>query len=175
MGPIHAFVREMVEVSLTRPTYTADMLCDLIDRLHGLAVKDQERVWKLIEAWKVSASDPDIAKVREKIRVTVLSHRGRRRAKDEDFATLTKTAKAVYAAMEPTDLANKHEWLFRQSWVEESADELDDDELDFRKREERVEQLRVAALKEVFTEQGMDGIFALAEQGKARKVRSGGI
>jgi addiction module HigA family antidote len=168
MGPIHAFVREMVEVSLTRPTYTADMLCDLVDRLHGLADKDQKRVWKVIEAWKGSASDPDIAKVREKIRVTVLSHRGRRRAKDENFATLTKTAKAVYASMEPTDLANKHEWLFRQSWIEESADELDDDELDFRKREERVEQLRVAALKQVFTEQGMGGIFALADQGKAQ-------
>jgi addiction module HigA family antidote len=167
-GPIHAFVREMVEVSLTRPTYTADMLCDLVDRLHGLADKDQERVWKLIEAWKGSASDPDIAKVREKIRVTVLSRRGRRRAKDKDFATLTKTAKAVYAALEPTDLANKYKWLFRQSWVEESADELDDDEPDFRKRDERIEQLRVAALKEVFTEQGMDGIIALAEQGKAQ-------
>ncbi|MGV2129805.1 HigA family addiction module antitoxin [Agrobacterium vitis] len=168
MAPIHAFIREMVEVSLTRPSYSADMLCDLVDRMHGLADKDQERVWKLIEAWKGSASDLDIAKVREKLRVTVLSRRGRRRAKDEGFATLTKTAKAVYAAMEPTDLTNKHEWLFRQSWVEESADELDDDELDFRKREERVEQLRVAALKEVFTEQGMDGIFALAEQGKAQ-------
>lgn len=167
MEPIHAFVREMVEVSLSRPTYTADMLCDLVDQMHGLADKDQERVWKLIEAWKVSASNPDIAKVREKIRVTVLSHRGLRRAKDEDSAALTKTAKAIYAAMEPTDLVNKHEWLFRQSWVEESADEPDD-ELDFRKREERVEQLRVAALKEVFIEQGMDGIFVLAEQGGAQ-------
>lgn len=168
MEPIYAFVREMVEVSLTRPTYTADMLCDLVDRLYGLIDKDQERVWKLIEAWKGSASDPDIAKVREKIRVTVLSRRGRRRTKDKGFPTLTKTAKAVYAVMEPTDLANKHEWLFRQSWVEEAADELEDDDLDFRKRDERIEQLRVTALKEVFTEQGMDGIFALAEHGKAQ-------
>lgn len=165
--PIHAFVREMVEVSLTRPAYTADMLCDLIDRIYGLADKDQERVWKLIEAWKTSASDLDIAKVREKIRVTVLSHRGLRRAKDVNSATLTKTAKAIYAAMEPADLVNKYEWLFRQSWVEESAEELDDEQ-DFRKREERIGQLRVAALKEVFTERGMDGIFALAEQGKAQ-------
>lgn len=70
--------------------------------------------------------------------------------------------------MEPTDLANKHEWLFRQSWIEESADELDDGELDFRKCEERVNQLRIAALKEIFTEQGMDGIFALAGQAKAQ-------
>lgn len=169
MEPINAFVREMVEVSLTRPTYTADMLCDLVDRIHELVDKDQERVWKLIEAWKSSASDLDIAKVREKIRVTVLSHRGLRRAnKDKNSATLTKTAKAVYAAMEPIDLVNKHEWLFRQSWVEESADELDNDELDFREREERVAQMRVAALKEIFTEQGMNGIFALAEQGNAQ-------
>lgn len=168
MAPVHAFVREMVQVSLTRPTYTADMLCDLIERLHGLADNDQERVWKLVEAWKGSASDPDIAKVREKIRVTVLSRRGRRRAKDKDFVTLTKTARAVYAAMEPTGLTNKHEWLFRQLWVEESADERDDDDLDFRKREERIEELRIAALKEIFAEQGMDGIFALAEQGKTQ-------
>lgn len=168
MDPVRAFVREMVEVSLTRPTYTADMLCDLVDRLHGLSDKERERVWKLIEAWKGNASDPDIAKVREKIRVTVLSYPGRTRAKNEGFATLTKMAKAVYEAMEPTELANKHGWLFRKSWVEESADELNDDGPDFRKREQRVEQLRVAALKEVFAQQGMDGIFALAEQGTAQ-------
>lgn len=39
MEPIHAFVREMVEVSLTRPTYTADRLCDLVERLHALPIR----------------------------------------------------------------------------------------------------------------------------------------
>ena len=167
MEPIRAFVNETVEMSLTRPTYTTDMLCDLVNRLHGLADKDQQRVWELIATWKESASDPDIAKVRGKIRASVLSRRGRRRATDDSFVALIKTANAVYAAMEPTDLANKHEWLFRQPWIEETADELDD-ELDFHKREERVERLRVAALKEVFAEQGIHGIFALAGQGRAQ-------
>ena len=40
-------------------------------------------------------------------------------------------AKAVYAELQPKDIVNKYEWLFRQGWVEESADELAGDEMDF--------------------------------------------
>ncbi len=61
-GPINSFVREMVEIALTMPSYTVDMLCDLIARLHALSVEDQERVWKIIDEWrKAGACDDDIA------------------------------------------------------------------------------------------------------------------
>lgn len=168
-GPVQKFRAAMVELALSRPSYTPNMLCDLVARLHGLCADFQKRVWKLIKNWvDAGASDADIASVRETIRMTVLSHRGRRRGRDDAFATLNKAARSVYDSMEPTDLVNRHEWLFRQGRVEESADELDDDHLDFQKREERVAALRVNALREIFDARGTSGIFALAARGNAQ-------
>lgn len=169
-GPIHAFVREMVKIAISRPSYTAEMLCDLVSRLHALAPEDQERAWEIIGEWhNTGAPDEDIAKVREKIRVTVLSRRGRKKADEEGQASLTKKAKAVYAAMQLKDIVNKHEWLFRQGWVEESADELAEDEMDFQARERRIEKLRVEALTDIVRERGIPGIFALAEKGNSQR------
>lgn len=169
-GPIHAFVREMVKIALNRPSYTAEMLCDLVSRLHALAPEDQQRVWEIIGEWhNAGAPDEDIAKVREKIRVIVLSRRGRKKADEEGQASLTEKAKVVYAAMQPKDIVNKHEWLFRQGWVEESADELAEDEMDFWARERRIEKLRVEALTDIVQALGIPGIFALAEKGNSQR------
>lgn len=169
-GPINNFVREMVEMALTMPFYTVNMICDLIARLHALSVKDQEKVWKIIDEWrKAGASDADISRVREKIRVTVLSRRGRKAANECEQATLSKIARAVYASMEPTDAVNKHEWLFRQGWVEESADELSGEELDFQARERRIEKLRFEALTEIAANNGLNGIFNLAMKGNSHR------
>ena len=169
MEPIQKFRVAMVELALNRPSYSLEMLCDLVDRLHGLGEDYQAEVWRLIENWIASGvSEWDIAHLREKVRVTVLSRRGRRRGREGEFAALNKKAKTIYALMEPKDLINKHAWLFLQSWVEESADELNDDELDFQKRDERIAVLRREALKEIYEERGTGGVFELASRGKAQ-------
>ncbi len=169
-GPIHAFVREMVKVALSRPSYTVEMLCDLVSRLHALAAEDQARVWEIIDEWRNSgALDEEVAKIREKIRVTVLSRRGRKKVNEEGQASLTEKAKAVYAELQPKDIVNKYEWLFRQGWVEESADELAGDEMDFRAREQRIEKLRVEALTDIVQERGIPGILALSEKGNSQR------
>jgi addiction module HigA family antidote len=168
-GPINNFVREMVKMALSMPSYTVDMICDLIARLHALSVEDQESVWKIIDEWrKAGASDADIARVRDRIRVSVLSRRGRKKADEDGQATLSKTAKAVYASMEPTDVVNKYEWLFRRGWVEESADELSDEELNFQARERRIEKLRFDALTEIAANSGLQGIFNFARKGNSQ-------
>lgn len=168
--PINNFVREMVKMALNMPSYTVDMICDLIARLHALSVEDQENVWKIIDEWRQSgASDANIARVRDKIRVTVLSRRSRMTGDESEQASLSKTAKAVYASMEPTDVVNKHEWLFRQGWVEESADELSGEELDFQARERRIEKLRFEALTEIAANSGLHGVFDLAMKGNCQR------
>lgn len=169
-GPILEFMRAMVEMALGWPTHSREMLCDLIRHLQGLTDEDQARVWKLIEDWALTASDDDKAMVRERIRVSVMSQRAARmakRTKREGFASLSASAKAAYDALEPSDLLHKHEWLFREAWVEESADELHAEELDFRKREERIAALRVTALRDVLAAMGLDGVIQLAEMGKS--------
>jgi hypothetical protein len=63
---------------------------------------------------------------------------------------------------------NKHAWLFREGWVDESADEIHGDEgIDFRKREERITKLRTEALQEVREQRGFEGLLELAQRGKA--------
>jgi len=173
-GPIMDFVREMVEMALTWKNYSIAMLCDLVERLHDLTDADQARVWALVEAWaKTKASDADKAALREKVRVSTLSRRAavraKRNAKASDLAT---AGKAAYAALEPSDLLNKHAWLFRDAWVEDSADELEDDieTVDFRKREERIQNLRTEALREILEQRGLAGILQLCERGNASWV-----
>ncbi|WP_193171737.1 HigA family addiction module antitoxin [Nisaea nitritireducens] len=168
--PIYAFELEMAKIALSRPSYTVDMLCDLIGKLHALGPEFQERVWEIIDEWyKGGANDEDIAKVREKVRVTVLSRRGRKKAVAKGAASLSTTARAIYDAMLPTDVVNQYEWLFRQSWVEESADELFEVETDFQAREKRIEKLRTQALTKIVELRGLEGIFDLATKGNSQR------
>jgi addiction module HigA family antidote len=166
--PIFEFVREMVSMVLNWHNHTPEMLCDLVEHIHDLASDDQAKVWEILRSWAAAgASDSHKAIVREKIRVTVMSRRGVMRSKPAPLARLTKAAKTVYRTLEPSDLLWKHEWLFRESWLEESADELQNEEVDFRKREERIRRLRTEALREVLAQRGLQGVFQLAEMGKA--------
>lgn len=164
--PILSFMGEMSEMVLAwNCAYTRGMLCDLIQHLHDLSEEHQAKVWQLVTNWAAGVSDGDKALVREKIRVTVMSRRGR--SNGTESSNLMIAAKAAYQALEPSDLLNKHEWLFREGWVEESADELNGDDMDFHKREERITKLRVHALREVFEARGLPGILELADMGKA--------
>lgn len=178
-GPANEFVREMVELALSWENHSLGMLCDLVERLHALSDDDQARTWGLIENWARSqASDSDKAAMREKIRVSTLSRHAAMLAKKSGRATRLATAgKTAYAALEPSDLLNKHSWLFRVGWVEESADEMDEIEdiakIDFREREERTQNLRIAALREIYEQRGLGGILELSELGKASWVIGG--
>lgn len=170
MEPIMRFQCEMVEMALTWKDHTLAMLTDLVERLHGLDDTFQARVWSLIETWaKTKACDADKAALREKIRVTALSRRAAMRAKKNGrVAALTGNAKAAYTALEPNDLINKHAWLFRDTWVEESADEVEDiEKIDFQKRDQRIQSMRVDAMREIRDTHGLPALLDLAERGKA--------
>jgi addiction module HigA family antidote len=170
-APIHAFVREMVEMALGWQNHSLNTLNDLVERLQILTPEHQTCVWALIEAWaKDDASDADKGALREKIRVSTLSLRATRRSKkDAQALTLVEAAKAAYGALEPSDVLNKHAWLFREQWVEESADEIeeDNDNIDFNKRDERIQKLRANALREISDLRGVDGLLQLAKRGNA--------
>lgn len=166
-GPIIAFRREMVNMALDWPNYSPEKVGDLIERIYNLDDNSRAKVWEIVRSWAVDASDEDRAAVREKIRVTVMSRRGVKRAERTGHAVMSADALATYAALEPTDLLNRHGWLFHDVWVQESADELEEEEFDHLKRDERIKNLRVAALREVFEQRGVSGIFELAERGKA--------
>lgn len=171
-GPVHAFVRQIVDMVLNwKGGHSREMLCDLIQNLHGLSEEHQASVWGLVKSWADSgASDADKAFVREKIRITVLSRRGVSRNSKPNAAILSASAKSSYQALEPSDVLNKNEWLFRQHWVEESADEIHGDDTDYRKREERIAKIRKEALREIHDARGIAGIIEFAEMGRAASL-----
>lgn len=169
--PIMSFVREVVAMVLAwKHGYTEGMLCDLVDCLSGLSPEHQEKAWTIITTWAAGALDAQKAIVREHIRKRLLSRRGKRHAKRDDYVALTAAAKSARRALDPTDLLQKHEWLFRDHWVEESADELEDDDHDYRKRDERIAKLRAEALREVLDARGIEGVVALSDLGNASYV-----
>jgi hypothetical protein len=168
--PITRFVNEMIEMALDWKEHSLATLSDLVGRLQSLSDEHQSRVWSLVEVWaREKATDADKAALREKIRVSTLSRRAALRAKkNPQTATLKATARSAYSALEPSDIVNKFAWLFRDAWVDESADEIEDiEKLDFRAREERIQNQRAGAMREIVEQRGLAGLIALAEGGNA--------
>jgi addiction module HigA family antidote len=174
--PIIDFIREMVEMALTWRNHSLRMLCDLVERLQDLTDADQTGVWALVEAWaKTKADDADKATMREKIRLSTLSRAAAlRRRKKANASDIVTAAKAAYGALEPRDLLNKHAWLFREGWVAESADEIDDiEKIDVHKHQENIQNRRIAALNEIKTQRGLGRVLELAERGNSSWVIGG--
>jgi len=168
--PILRFRTAVAEIVLIwQQPYTAPMLCDLVDLQPSLSAENREKVWALIQTWATEATEQDKAAVREKIRVSVLSRRAARRAKHEDWATFSAAAKALFKSLEPFDVIYRHGWLFRDSWVPESADELHSDR-DLEGRDERILKLRLDAMREVRGARGNPGLRELARLGSAAHV-----
>ena len=174
LDPILAFMRAMVEMLVNwRGGYSREMICDLVGCLSNLSEEYQATVWKLLRLWSSSeASDQDRAVVRDELRRSVLSQRGRRRSESEEDAgaKLLATARTVCDELAPHDIVNRHEWLFREQWIDLSLNEIEAEEHDFEARERRVADLRVAALREVLEVRGAPGLVALASRGKASAV-----
>ncbi|MBX9769958.1 MAG: hypothetical protein K2X29_01225, partial [Candidatus Obscuribacterales bacterium] len=162
-----SFVNEMVKMALSRETYSLSMLCDLIDRLQYLTESDQDQIWKLIAEWARLANDADKIVLREKVRVSTLSRRAVMHSrKNKDMARAAIAAKGIYTMLEPLDLLDKYAWLFRDTWIEESADELEDIEnIDFEARERRIREQRLHALMDIHRTRGISGLFELAHRG----------
>ena len=163
-GPILEFADKMIELALSQARYSLSMLSDLIDRLPYLKDADQDRVWALVEAWAKTASDNDKIALREKIRVTMLSRRATLRAKKSSKQSrVAAAAKHIHAALEPSNLLDKHAWLFKGTWIDESADELEDiEKIDYEERETRIQKQRADALKEIHGQHGIAGLLNTA-------------
>jgi addiction module HigA family antidote len=157
-----------LRIALAWPSHDEKTLGDLVECLQGIGEPDQQTVWDLIRAW--AATNPgDAAKheLRERIRRFALT----RRARIRGVTSAAKSrAQEAYDLLGPRDVVMRHLWLFAQNWVEESADEFEDDNLNYQKREEHIAALRKAALQEIWSTSRYDGIMRLSELGDADGV-----
>lgn len=157
--------RKALDIALDWPTHNENTLGDLVQRLQGISEKDQERIWNLIVSWNACGpTDQQKAVLRERIRRCAFTRRGRNRK----LGKKTKDrAREIYELLKPENVIARHKWLFAQNWVEESAEEIEDEEFDYKKREERIGKLRAEALRDIWVQRGFDGIRELCEAGDA--------
>lgn len=164
---IRTSINDILETVLTQPVYSREMVCDLISTLRFCDSKIQNRIWKIIDRWSLSDVDEESkANVREHIRRNIIL-RPRKKISEEE-RSLIKKAKLVVTKMTPKNKLYQYEWLFRQSWVEESADELDDVDTNYEERRRRINTLRANALSDIFQELGLEGLISCAKMGKTQ-------
>jgi len=168
---IHTFALRALELALDWRGHTQETLGDLVTNLEELDDEDQTRIWDLVDEWSQHAPEDHRAWLREKVRVSVLTRRARRRRPDDEGAVLTvKRASEAYDRLKPRDRILEHAWLFKAHWVDESADEIVDDELNYERRDQRIAAQRIAALRAVVAERGVEGALLLAGMGDAAGV-----
>jgi addiction module HigA family antidote len=153
------FVRAALDFALTRQNYDATTLCELVGVVHVLRAADQDKVWDLIDAWAATEQDEAArALVREHIRRFAFT----RRSKNRRINSRTKDrARRAHTSLTPRDVVIRHQWLFASQWLQESVDEMEDDDLNYQKREEAVRNARVGALQEIWAEKAFVGIHEL--------------
>ncbi len=120
--------------------------------------EDQIKVWDLIDEWSQKGDEAAMAALRERIRRFAFTRRSRHRKLCE--ATRDR-AREAYDNLRPNDPVIRNGWLFADQWGEEFADELEDEEFDPQKRDERIDRLRREALIEIWTGRGFEGVREL--------------
>jgi len=135
-GEIHPFGRKALDLALAWRSHDERTLGDLIANLQGLPEEDHETVWNLVEKWAATETDESRkATLRERIRLFAFV---RRSAKLGVTAATKGRARKAYDMLTPADVVTKHLWLFEKQWVQESYDELEEPDLDYTKREEKI-------------------------------------
>ncbi len=167
---VFSFNRHALDLALKWPNHSERTLGDLVKCLEVMLEEDQEMVWSLISTWAETADDTEKAVLRERIRTTTKTRRAKKKMRRDDIPQLSKElmemAKDTFDKLKPKDIVQRHSWLFLNSWVDVSADELEDDD-GWEKQEAQIARLRMEAVEEVYTEHAIEGLINLAATGEA--------
>ncbi|MBP5857417.1 HigA family addiction module antidote protein [Marivibrio halodurans] len=162
------FRRKCLDLVLAWPEFDCEKLKELVSLLGDVPKGDRDRIHAHIENW--IATDPpqsEIASLREHVRLRTMTRRARHSKKRSEGIA---DGRKLYARLEPSDLLQRHRWLFAKQWVEYSGDELDNDNFDHDARERWISEERAKALREVQAALGHDGIFELCALGDAASM-----
>ena len=163
----YKFQRNALDLVIAWPKHDERTLGDLVAHISGFPEEDQEKIWKIIEAWAaIEIDESKKATLRERIRTSVLTRFGRKNSTENTG----KRAAEVYGRLLAKDLVVRHQWLFAKSWVDESYADLEQENFNFEKHEKRVSQLRAEALREVWKDSDYEGICRLCASGEAGGV-----
>lgn len=154
----YTFALKALDFLIEWPSHDEKTLGNLVENLHGMPEKDQSKVWDLIDEWSRKAVESAKAELRERIRQFAFTRRGRYLPLGDETRD---RARETYNSLRPHDPVLRHGWLFASRWVQESSDAIEDEDFDYRKREERIDRLRREAITEMWTERGFKGVKEL--------------
>lgn len=155
---MYEFARKALDILIAWRSHDENTFGDLVGCLEAIPNEEQTKIWDLIDKWSRNASESAKAVLRERIRRFAFTRRGRHRNLDD--ATRDR-AREAYDNLQPSDPVIRHGWLFADQWVQESADEIEEEDLDYRKRGERIDKLRREAMSEIWAECGFEGVKEL--------------
>lgn len=155
---MYDFNRKALDFLIAWPSHDEKTLGDLVESLQGIPDEDQMKVWDLINDWRRNANEAAKAVLRERIRRSAFTRSSRHRKLGE---ASRDRAREAYDYLRPQNPVIRHGWLFVDHWVQESADEIEEGDFDFHKREERIDRLRREAMTEIWTESGFEGVKEL--------------
>ena len=139
----YEFSRKALDLAISWPTHDIKTLGDMVERLDAMPDEDRLAIWDRIDAWsKIETDEKTKAALREQIRRTVLTRRGLLHGLEAEQRDRARETCEKLASRDPV---SRHAWLFAAAWIQYSADELDEDDLDFEQRENRTHETRTDA------------------------------
>lgn len=136
-------------------------IAKLIESLDSFEGQYREQIVRLVET-SITFPDDDRELVRAALRKYLSWHFSYNRQGERPRATADRL-RPQFDALEPTNLAARHAWLFLNGWVE-MPDGRDDD---YEKADELRERLRAKVLQEIFDANGWAGIEELIRRASA--------
>lgn len=170
---INNFALLAFDITIKWPSHSHETITDLLRNISALDEPLQEKVWDLVEQFGQTATDADKALLQEAVRTSALGVRRESNNKRPVSQTSKERAWAAYKMLKPSDPIEKHSWLFRTSWIMETARELEDEDYDFSKRDERIKKQRLEAVAEIYQDGGIDNIIKLAKIGETAHIIGG--
>ncbi len=167
-GEWQEFNRAALEQALDWPTgYDASRLADLVENLCVMPEPERARVWSLVEDWLAGQpAAPEQSDFRERLRRFAFAVRG---PFVKAGADVRERARRMYERLLPTDPIARHVWMFARHWIEEWPEEAGEAR-GLRWREERIEERRTEAMKEILDSGGLPAALGLLPGNEAADV-----
>lgn len=161
----HAFIRESLDIALDWPQHDHEKLGDLVESIQWMGEDgvDERRIWDLVDKWARSEKDQNAkAILLKRIRESVFTRRAIRQGENKN--TL-KRARSACARLMPEDSVIRNARFFTDFSVDFPDEDVSDEDMNYDEHEARADRLRTAAIKEIWTERGHEGIVTLIDKG----------
>ena len=155
---MNRFDRKALDLALAWPKHDEKTLGDLVERVQQMPEQDQDKVWDLINTWASKVNESSKAGLRERIRLFAFTRLGQRNGVND---AIKDRAHVAYENLQPSDCVVRNAWLFANHWIEFSVADIEDGDLDHAEHQKRIQELRAAAMKEIWEKRSFEGVKAL--------------